>query len=80
MKVGDLVAVRPNSGWYGKWRTATVVSMKQSDPNSVHARCRIQYYEPTWKMDSDGNLTKSPSVGDKFSGDLIVLQLDPSLL
>ncbi len=81
LHVGDLVAVRPNSGWYGKWRVAVVDSIDR-DERYAYPSVRIKYKEPVLKnkgyVDGKIVLSKSVSTGIKSSADLVVI--DPSIL
>ena len=52
LHLGDLVAVRPGSGWYGKWRIAIVEDITESEFSAKfdEGTCKIRYKEPTLKL------------------------------
>lgn len=81
LHVGDLVAVSPNSGWYGKWRVAIVEEIGPENQWGS-ASCKFRYKEPVLKNEGYVNgqivLSKSISRSTKDSKNLVVL--DPSFI
>ena len=79
--VGSLVAVSPNSGWYGKWRVAIVEEIGPVN-RWGSATCKFRYKEPVLKNEGYVGekivLSKSISRSSKDSRDLVVL--DPSFI
>ena len=72
LHVGDTVAASPNSGWYGKWRIATVAKI---DPDKA---VRIKYNEICLSPAGDwspepGRFEHTYSYGFKDCRDLILL-------
>ena len=93
LHIGDLVAVRPGSGWYGKWRIAVIEEMTESKFSARidEGTCKIRYKEPTLKLltgsrtgvlpqyrTEQTTFEKSYSRTEKSSLDLAVI--DPSFL
>ena len=52
LHLGDLVAVRPGSSWYGTWRIAIVEGISESSGMYAEGSgiCKIRYKEPTLKL------------------------------
>ena len=85
VQVGDVVAVEPNSGCYGKWRIGTITKLTYSDdpkwPAKIRedcASCQVRYSDVVLKRSYDqvkDEIVWTPtySFGTKSSQSLILL-------